>query len=197
MKRTLFALVIVFMVLGTTAYAGDEEEQKKEMKPALIVIDIQNKYIGWMDDDDVEVPMYMINASIALFRGHGLPVIRIYHTNPEYGPEPGTKDFAFPDSVIIDENDPMIIKNYPSGFTKTKLDDLLKEKGCNTLYLCGLSAVGCVFATYHGAIERDYDVFMLKNALMSQKEEYTDMIEDITGAVSYTAMKAMIEYTQD
>jgi hypothetical protein len=45
-------------------------------------------------------------------------------------------------------------------------------------------------------MEREYDVFMVKGALMSHKEEYTDMIEDITGAVSYTAMKAMLEYTQ-
>jgi nicotinamidase-related amidase len=126
-----------------------------------------------------------------------LPVIRVYHANPEYGPEPGTVDFAFPDSVIIDENDPMIVKSYPSSFTKTELDELLKEKGCNTLYLCGLSAVGCVFATYHGAIEREYDVFMVKGALMSHKEDYTDMVEDITGAVSYTAMKAMLKYTQE
>lgn len=196
MKRTCVMLICVLLILGVSAYAGEKGEGKKEMKPALIVIDIQNKYIGYMDDDDVEFPMYMINAAIALFREHGLPVIRIYHTDPEYGPEPGTEDFEFPESVVIEDSDPKIIKNYPSGFTKTELDELLKEKGCNTLYLCGLSAVGCVFATYHGAIERDYDVFMIKGALMSHKEEYTDMIEDITGAVSYSAMKAMLEYTQ-
>ncbi len=197
MNKSLIVLMIVLMILGSAAYAGEKGEGKKEMKPALIVIDIQNKYIGYMDDDDVEIPMYMINAAIALFREHGLPVIRIYHTDPEYGPEPGTEDFEFPESVVIEDSDPKIIKNYPSGFTKTELDELLKEKGCNTLYLCGLSAVGCVFATYHGAIERDYDVFMIKGALMSHEEEYTDMVEDITGAVSYTAMKAMLEYTQE
>lgn len=196
MKRISCLLLCLVFVLGAAANAG-EKEVKKEMKPALIVIDIQNQYIEYMDDDDRDIPMLVINAAIALFREHGLPVIRIYHTDPEHGPAPGTEEFAFPESVAIEESDPKIIKNYPSAFTKTDLDELLKEKGCNTLYLCGLSAVGCVFATYHGAIERDYDVFMIRNGLLSHKEEYTDMVEDITGAISYTAMKAMLDYTQD
>ena len=197
MKRIFCLIVCVLFVLGATAYASGEEEGGKKMKPALLVIDIQNQYLEYTDDDDREIPMYMINAAIALFREHGLPVIRVYHTNPEYGPEPGSEEFAFPESVVIEESDPKIVKNFPSAFTKTDLDKLLKEKECNTLYLCGLSAVGCVFATYHGAMEREYDVFMVKNALLSHKEEYTDMIEDITGAVSYTVLKAMLEYTQE
>ena len=152
MKRICCLIVCVLFVLGATAYASGEEEGGKKMKPALLVIDIQNQYLEYTDDDDREIPMYMINAAIALFREHGLPVIRVYHTNPEYGPEPGSEEFAFPESVVIEESDPKIVKNFPSAFTKTDLDKLLKEKECNTLYLCGLSAVGCVFATYHSAM---------------------------------------------
>ena len=187
----------VALMMGSVAFAGERDKDKKEMKPVLLVMDIQNQYLEYMDDDDRDMSMYMINAAIALFREHGLPVIRVYHTNPEYGPEPGTEEFAFPESVVIEESDPKIVKNHPSAFTKTDLEKLLKEKECNTVFICGLSAVGCVFATYHGAMEREFDVFMVKNALLSHKEEYTDMVEDITGAVSYTAMKAMLEYTQD
>lgn len=197
MRRLCFALICVLLVLSVSAGAGKKEEGAKEMKPALLVIDIQNQYLEYMDDDDRDIPMYMINAAIALFREHDLPVIHVYHTDPKYGPEPGTEEFAFPESVVIEESDPKIIKNYPSAFTKTELEKLLREKECNTLYLCGLSAVGCVLATYHGAMEREFDVFMVKSALLSHREEYTDMVEDITGAVSYTAMKAMLEYTQD
>ncbi len=197
MKRICFLSLCVALMLGSVAFAGEKDEDKKEMKPALLVMDIQNQYLEYMDDDDRDIPMYMINAAIALFREHGLPVIRVYHTDPEYGPEPGTEEFAFPESVVIEENDPKIVKNYPSAFTKTDLDKLLKEKECNTVFLCGLSAVGCVFATYHGAMEREFDVFMVKGALLSHKEEYTDMVEDITGAVSYMVMKAMLDYTQE
>ena len=197
MKRFCCLFLCVALMMGSVAFAGERDKDKKEMKPVLLVMDIQNQYLEYMDDDDRDMSMYMINAAIALFREHGLPVIRVYHTNPEYGPEPGTEEFAFPESVVIEESDPKIVKNHPSAFTKTDLEKLLKEKECNTVFICGLSAVGCVFATYHGAMEREFDVFMVKNALLSHKEEYTDMVEDITGAVSYTAMKAMLEYTQD
>lgn len=197
MRSLCFALICVLLMLSVSVDAGKKGEEAKEMKPALLVIDIQNQYLEYMDDDDRDMAMYMINAAIALFREHDLPVIRVYHTDPKYGPEAGTDEFAFPESVVIEESDPEIVKNFPSAFTKTELEKLLKEKECNTLYLCGLSAVGCVLATYHGAMEREFDVFMVKNALLSHKEEYTDMIEDITGAVSYTVLKAMLEYTQD
>ncbi len=196
MKRFCCLFLCVALMLGSVAFAGEKDEDKKEMKPVLLVMDIQNQYLEYMDDDDRDIPMYMINATIALFREHGLPVIRVYHTDLKYGPEPGTEEFAFPESVVIEESDPKIVKNHPSAFTKTELEKLLKEKECNTLYICGLSAVGCVFATYHGAMEREFDVFMVKGALLSHKEEYTDMVEDITGAVSYKAMKAMLDYTQ-
>lgn len=197
MRSLCFALICVLLMLSVSAGAGKKDEGAKEMKPALLVIDIQNQYLEYMDDDDRDIAMYMINAAIALFREHDLPVIRVYHTDPKSGPEAGTEEFAFPESVVIEESDPEIVKNFPSAFTKTELEKLLREKECNTLYLCGLSAVGCVFATYHGAMEREFDVFMVKSALLSQKEEYTDMVEDITGAVSYTVMKAMLDYTQD
>ena len=45
---------------------------------------------------------------------------------------------------------------------------MLKEKGSNTLFLCGLSAVGCVLATKTGAQNNDYKAFIVKDAIMSQ-----------------------------
>lgn len=88
----------------------------------------------------------------------------------------------------------MIVKNYPSAFKNTELEGLLREKECNTLFLCGLSAVGCVLATYHGAMERDYDVFMIKNALMSHKAQYTDFVEDVFDTVNWKTVQFMLEH---
>jgi nicotinamidase-related amidase len=113
MKRICCVLVCIMLMLSVTVTAGEKDEGKKQMKPALLVIDIQNQYLEYMDDDDRDIPMYMINAAIALFREHGLPVIRVYHTDPKYGPEPATEEFAFPETVAIEESDPKIIKNYP------------------------------------------------------------------------------------
>lgn len=57
-----------------------------------------------------EVSLYMINAYIDLFRKSGFPVIRIYHTDKEYGPFPGTPEFEFPEKVTILPDDQKVVK---------------------------------------------------------------------------------------
>ena len=44
-----------------------------------------------------------------------------------------------------------MIKTHLNTFNGTGLDTLLKEKGCDTVMIIGLSAVHCVLATYFGA----------------------------------------------
>jgi nicotinamidase-related amidase len=138
--------------------------------------------------------MEYINGAIWLFRQHKLPVIRVYNTDPNFGPKEGTEPFEFPKSVIVNDSDPKIVKNFPSAFVKTDLDKILKEKGCNTLFLCGLSSVGCVLATYHGAQERDYKVFMIKNGIMSHNSAYTNVIENITETITFDTLSFMLDH---
>ena len=190
-------MVVAMLVPFMFAQAAEPEEKEvKQIKPALIVIDIQNKYLPMMAQDEKDLALRIINGAIWLFRQHELPVIRVYHSDPQFGPKPGEEDFEFPESVIINDSDPKIIKNFPSAFKKTELDDMLKEKGINTVFLCGLSAVGCVLATYYGAMERDYEVFMVKNAIMSHKSEYTNFVRDITESVTWKILQFMLDHTQ-
>lgn len=154
-----------------------------DFKPALLVIDIQNEYLPMMDQKDVKPGMEAINAVIGVFRKFQYPVIRVHHTQPGQGPAPGTEAFEFPKTTAVNDDDPRIIKNYPSAFTKTSLDSLLKAKGCNSVYLCGLSAVGCVLATYFGAMDRGYETYMVRDAIISHNADYTDMIRNITVAL--------------
>jgi len=186
----LTSALMVCLIMGSTIAA--EKKAEEPMMPALVVMDIQNQYLPMMSDEGKDQCLRMTNGAIHLFRKYGYPVIRVYHTSPEFGPQPGTEAFQFPESIMITDDDPMIVKNYPSAFTKTELQNMLREKKCNTVFLCGLSAVGCVLATYFGAVERDFDVFMVENALLSHDASYTDMVEDITGAVSYEALRVML-----
>ncbi len=151
-------------------------------KPALLVIDIQNFYLPMMDQKEVAPALEAINTLIDVFRQNNYPVITVYHHEIDQDPAPGSEAFAFPKTVSITDDDPSVIKNHASAFQKTELDNLLKSRGVNALYLCGLSATGCVLATYFGALEREYDVVMVREAVMSAKADYTDMINNITGA---------------
>lgn len=190
---TLFFMAVPFLLAETK---NPEVEAGKQMKPALIVIDIQNRYLPMMAQDEKDLALRITNGAIWLFHQHDLPVIRVYHSDPQFGPKPGDEDFEFPESVIIKEEDTKVIKNYPSAFKKTELEKLLREKNVNTVFLCGLSAVGCVLATYYGAMERDFDVFMVKNAIMSHKVEYTSVIRDITDSVSWKTLEFMLEHLE-
>lgn len=196
MRKACLLVTLGVVLLSALAYAGGSEKREKEkegMKPALLVIDIQNEYLPYMVEEGKDYALMVINAAISLFREHDLPIIRVYHTEPDYGPAPGSEGFEFPSSTAIEDGDPKIVKNYASAFKKTELEDVLRDLECNTLFLCGLSATGCVLATYHGAVDSDFDVFMIKNALMSQNATHTDFIEDICETVSYKTLTVMLK----
>ena len=189
----LFAMACMISTVWAGSVTCEDKKPAQRMKPALLVIDIQNAYLPFMSEEDKEIGMYMINAAIELFHENGFPVIRVYHTDLNEGPPPGTEAFEFPETVKIKPDDPKIIKNYPSAFKKTDLDKWLRENGNNTVFLCGLSAVGCVLATYWGANDLDFNAFMIKDALISHNSTYTDFVEDICETVTYTALKLMLE----
>ena len=163
------------------------------MKPALLVIDVQNAYLPMMDADGLESALSTINRVIELFRQRDLPIIRIYHTDATRGPHPGTEPFAFPSTVRIGPHDPMVVKTYSDGFNKTDLHTLLTDGGCDTVFLCGLSAVGCAFATYIGAQDRDYRAFFVRDALLSHDAVLTRGIENTHGALTLATVEALLD----
>jgi nicotinamidase-related amidase len=192
----LIGLIILLVIISGKSFSQDQKEQKTQIKPALLVIDIQNAFLSNIPERDKEVAMANINSYIELFRRHGCPIIRIYHQSKEYNVEPGTEQYEFPASVLTKPDDPRVIKTYPDGFNKTDLDKVIREKGSNTLFLCGLSAVGCVLATWIGAFNHDYQAFLIKDAIMSHNSEYTNNIEVMFDAVSYDVVKLLLENSE-
>jgi nicotinamidase-related amidase len=186
-------MIISFGIISGNSFSQEKKEPKAQLKPALLVIDIQNAYLNMMDQREKDKAMLNINFYIQSFRSHGCPVIRIYHYSKQFGPEQGTEQFEFPSSVLIKPDDPKVIKTYPDAFNKTDLDKILKEKGVNTVFLCGLSSVGCVLATWIGAQNNDYKAFLIKNAIMSHNADYTDNVETMFEALGYEVISLILE----
>ncbi|MDD4645078.1 MAG: cysteine hydrolase [Bacteroidales bacterium] len=193
MKKITVILVLLFVICSGQSFSQAQKESVAPVKPALLVIDIQNQFLPMIPERDRTMGLAYINNYIDIFRSHGCPIIRIYHEGKEFGPKQGTDQFEFPTTVKILPDDPKVIKNYPDGFNKTDLDKVLRENGCNTLFLVGLSAVGCVLATYIGANNHDYKVFMIEDAIMSHDSDFTNQIENIFGAVNYDVVKIILE----
>jgi len=198
MKRALLINLLAIAFLVPAVLAADEPPPAAAKgKPALVVMDIQNAFMPYMDCEETEGALPMINATIELFRKHGLPVIRVYHTDPAHGPQPGTESFEFAEAVGIQDSDPKVVKTHSSAFNSTELDRILRERGADTVFLTGLSAVGCVLATYFDADRLDYRVFMVRGGLISHKAELTESVEEMTGAVGYEAIAYMLAGAAD
>ncbi len=201
-KHSIFPLVprspgllFIFLLLSLSLPISLNAQEKPDTptSPALIVIDVQKAFIPMVEEREKSIAVYMINDYINMFRKRGLPVIFVLHSAEEYGLVPGVPQYEFIDEIPIQDGDIKVTKTYGNAFTKTELDKILKEKGINTLFLCGLSSVGCVLATWFGAKDYDYKAFLLNNALMSHDAQYTKQIATIFGALEMEAVEVMVE----
>lgn len=193
----LAALLATLFVSCGTQQSEQTPGPAVSFRPALLVVDIQNEYLPVMDQRDVEPGMEAIHAVIGMFRTYQFPVIRVHHVEIGQGPAPGTRAFEFPETVPVTVDDPQIVKNHPSAFTKTSLDSLLKAQGCTAVYVCGLSAVGCALATYFGAMDRGYDTYMVREAIISHNADYTNVIRNITAALPLPIVELNLKLLSD
>ena len=164
------------MTILLFSLVNGQEDEPYKMKPALLIIDMQKAFMPMMSQADQDRALEMMNWSMWAFREAGLPVIRVYHTSPDWGVVEGADSFEFHDSLKISKDDPMVIKTYGSSFTKTNLEEILKEKG-----------------TDMDASSHDYKAFLIKDAMLSHDENYTNQIEDIFGALDLDTVMFMLK----
>ncbi len=163
------------------------------IRPALLVIDVQKRFLPSIPQRDKEKSFFFINMIIKIFRDNGFPVIKIQHTDAVTGLVQGSDDFEFTDAIDIKPTDSRIIKTYSDSFNKTGLLGLLQQSGRNTVFLCGLSAVGCVMATYTGALNNDLKPLLVKDAIMSHNTTYTENVEIMWDSVNLNVVKMILE----
>lgn len=163
------------------------------MKPALFVQDIQNFWLYEPDSNQdlrksLEKRLEVINAAIHWFRKNNLPVIVGYTMDKEQGLVPGTTSYEVPKTVHIVESDAKVAKLHASAFGNPELGALLKNQGCDTILIVGLSASGCVLATYFGALDWDVRPYLIKGGVASHNEEHVRFAEDICDTLTLEAL---------
>ncbi|MEM7779751.1 MAG: isochorismatase family protein [Pseudomonadota bacterium] len=142
--------------------------------PALLLVDPVRAYV------EQGSPLYLESGAdavarmaelVALFRARNLPVIWTGVRYSEGGADGGyffkkipalkifvgeTKLGGFPADLSPAENEKVILKQYPSAFHWTGLDDWLKQHGIDTLYIGGFSTSGCIRASALDALQYGY-----------------------------------------
>jgi nicotinamidase-related amidase len=164
------------------------------VKPALLVIDMQNEFFNYNQAcaDSLKSAIPYINAAISLFRKKNLPIIAIQHKSEEENLVPGKPGFDMPESVKLEPQDVRIVKTYGNSFTKTELAEKLKELGVDTIIITGFCAEFCVLSTYKGAEDYDFTAIILKGSIASDNSEHIRFVEEIAETVTYGALKTLL-----
>lgn len=164
------------------------------MKPALLVIDVQNEFFNLNQacSDSLKSAIEYINAAIDLFRKKKFPIVAVQHKDEEQGLVPGNTGFDVSQDVKLEPQDIRIVKTYGNSFTKTGLAEKLRKLGVDTVILSGFCAEFCVLSTYRGAEDLDFKPIILKSSLASTYAEHIRFVEEISETISFGALKTLL-----
>ena len=129
---------------------------------ALIVVDVQRAFedAGFWGRRDNPACEGNIAALIDFWRDAGRPVVFVRHDSVEEGSPlaPGTPGNEFKD-LITGEPDLLVTKSVNSSFHGSpSLDDWLRSRGLEQIYVCGITTNHCCETTARVGGNLGYDV---------------------------------------
>jgi nicotinamidase-related amidase len=129
-------------------------------KAALVVVDVQ---VGVMNNA-WEARKVIQNVALAVERAReqGVPVIWVQHADEDL--EHGSAAWEWVPELVRAPSERLIHKNFNSSFEQTSLDADLAALGVSHIVLAGAATNWCIRATAYGALERGYDLTLVKDA---------------------------------
>jgi len=153
---------------------SNELPDKKDRKIALVVIDVQRKFTGGTVQEGKEAIKTM-NAVSKMFREHNRPVIFVHYDGPchctAYDKEDGDE---YLHGIISGPKDITVHKDRMNSFLGSRLADVIKECGCDSILLVGMVTQCCVLGTYFGAFEFNISPYLLAGGLISTEDKFND-----------------------
>jgi len=157
-------------------------------KSALLIIDMQNDFChaeGWASKagiPDASAPIIPVIDRLAVAaREQGIPVVWVYaNYTPALMNEPfaaKAKEFGetFPcatpwgmeiiDKLKVEGDDTKVQKSCYNGFHDTSLASVLRDKGVDTVVVCGVLTSVCVESTARGAFFNGFHVMVAEDAV--------------------------------
>jgi nicotinamidase-related amidase len=150
---------------------------------ALLVVDIQDSFKATSRWERRNNPLFEENVDrlIQAWRGAGLPVIFVLHTDPDPGFETTSPFFKLMDFLKPELGEPVIVKNTRNAFTSTNLQEMLREKGVERLVVTGISTEQCCETTTRVAADLGFDVDFVTEATRT-----FPITDEVTGEVLST-----------
>ncbi len=141
----------------------------KSPRRALIVIDVQNDYVGGnlpIEFPPVELSLANIGKAMDAARAAAVPVVAVQNVNPETAPfmARGTRGAELHETVASRGWDHYLLKSLPSAFTNTGLEEWLRERQIDTVTIVGYMTHNCDFSTIVHALHAGFAVEFLSDA---------------------------------
>jgi nicotinamidase-related amidase len=141
-------------------------------KSALLVIDVQNQVVdGAFNREEV---ISKINTAVTKARAVGVPVVWVQHSD-EWMPI-GSDDWQIVSELTPAEGEAKVGKLYRNSFEATNLESVLEGLEAGHVFICGAQTNNCVRFTSHAALDRGYDVTLLKDAHTTTDYTYGDAV---------------------
>lgn len=133
----------------------------------LLVVDVQAGVMRtvW----DAERVIQNVGLAVDRARSHGVPVIWVQHADEEL--VDGSPDWRLVPELSPAEGETRIDKHFNSAFEQTPLEETLARLGAAHIVLAGAATNWCIRATAYGALDRGYDLTLIKDAHTTESIE--------------------------
>ncbi len=169
---------------------------KVDRKLALVIVDVQKKFIMHANDTTLEsakIHTPSMLKVIEMFREAGKPVIWILYDDRSHVEGITNDTMALLDGFEIKDTDIVIKKYHMNSFNNTSLSDVIHKYGCDAALLMGMFAQYCVMSTYWGAFDKDVAPYMMKDCLISTNEKFCDLAFELCKSFDMDELKANFE----
>jgi nicotinamidase-related amidase len=158
-------------------------------RPALLVIDMLNDFLGKWDPARRNKLICAINELVQMMRRASRPVIWV---RQEFEPDlsdaflemrakgirvaiRGTAGAQLVSELALASSDAVIVKKRYSAFFGTDLDEILRRLQPDTLVIAGVNTHACIRTTAIDAYQRDWHVVLASDCIDSYDSEHHDV----------------------
>jgi len=156
--------------LSSPKEGGAMAKVREGNRPVLLVVDVQVGVVQGAGD----APRVVANVArvVERARAAGVPVLWGQHEGDDL--PAGSPEWQWAPELVPAEGETWIRKRFNSSFEETPLETELARLGATHIVLAGAATNWCIRATAYGALERGYDLTLVKDAHTTETMEFDD-----------------------
>jgi len=135
-------------------------------KTVVLIMDYQNRQLSNFSTAFQDEILAKANTVLAKARRESVPVIYVEVRRGER-----TAETEIHPAITPESGEMVLTKSRTGPFSTTKLDEVLKKQGIETLVLMGISTSGCVLTTVRWAADIDYKLIVLSDCCADRDDE--------------------------